>query len=219
MNYKAVIFDFDYTLGDSTKGIVTCANYALQVMNYTEAEVATIRKTIGLTLKDTFMQLTGCQDDKEAELFHTLFVQKADEVMTESTELLPYTLDILMSLKRNNIRTGIVTTKLHYRINQILEKFQATAYIDMIVGGEDVKVAKPDPEGLLSIVKEMGLKKEEALYIGDSIVDAMTAQNAGVSFIGVLTGTTTYEEFLRFPSTKIINNLSELEIDKVGLCM
>ena len=63
--------------------------------------------------------------------------------------------------------------------------------MDIIVGGEDVKAAKPSPEGLLLAIKRLHVSKAETLYIGDSTVDAETAQAAGVDFAGVTHGVTT----------------------------
>ena len=54
MDYKAVIFDFDYTLGDCTNGIVFSVNYALDKLGYSEHNVSEIKKTVGLSLKETF---------------------------------------------------------------------------------------------------------------------------------------------------------------------
>ena len=100
------------------------------------------------------------------------------------------TQDMLSEFKRRGIETGIVTTKFHYRIEAILRKFGAEDLIDVIVGGEDVTCEKPDPEGLLKAVETLGRDKQDVLYVGDSLVDAKTAQSAGVDFAAVLTGTT-----------------------------
>ncbi len=188
--YKAVIFDFDYTLGDSTNGIVLSVNYALGEMYYMEKSVSEIRRMIGLSLKETFRELTGCLDESAAERFAKLFREKADEVMTDNTVLYDATQDMLSEFKRRGIETGIVTTKFHYRIEAILRKFGAEDLIDVIVGGEDVTCEKPDPEGLLKAVETLGRDKQDVLYVGDSLVDAKTAQSAGVDFAAVLTGTT-----------------------------
>ena len=51
MKYKAVIFDFDYTLGDCTEGIAASVNHGLKKMGYEAGEMEDIRKTIGLSLK------------------------------------------------------------------------------------------------------------------------------------------------------------------------
>ncbi|UWG95596.1 HAD-IA family hydrolase [Dehalobacter sp. DCM] len=209
MDYEAILFDFDYTLGDSTQAIWTSINYALSQLGYGSRDVESVRRTIGLSLKETFFQLTQKTHEEECNQFIRLFREKADQVVTENTEFLPYALNTLEHLKANSIKTGIVTTKFHYRIDQILDKFGAASLIDIIVGSDDVQVVKPDPEGLLYAINILNIPKEKNLYVGDSIVDARTAQNAGVSFIGVTTGTATKDDLMQFPHVKIITDLSE----------
>ena len=130
--------------------------------------------------------------------------------MVQNSRLYPGVLALLGRLKQQGIRIGIVTTKFHYRIDAILEKCQGAAYIDSIVGGEDVSSPKPDPEGVLSLLGLWGLKGEEVLYVGDSVVDAKTAQAAGVAFAGVTTGTTAEEELRKYPCVGVYHDLGEL---------
>ncbi|MDD3140271.1 MAG: HAD family hydrolase [Lachnospiraceae bacterium] len=210
MNYRMMIFDFDYTLGDSTAGIVLSANYALEKLGVEPKDQEQIKKTVGLTLKNTYAELANDTEEEKAILFQKYFREKANDVMTTNTDLLPYTLDVFKRLKEENCKVGIVTTKLHCRIQEILEKFQATDYVDMIIGAEDVVVEKPSPEGLLYMIQAMEVRKQEVLYIGDSLIDAMTAKNAGVDFVGVTTGTTSKEEFLKYPHKKILENLERI---------
>ncbi|MFR2408352.1 MAG: HAD family hydrolase [[Clostridium] symbiosum] len=61
--YKALVFDFDFTLGDSAAGIAASINYALGRLGYPEKEMEAIKKTIGLSLKNTFTALTQNEDD------------------------------------------------------------------------------------------------------------------------------------------------------------
>ena len=192
---KAIIFDFDYTLGDSTNGIAQSINFALERLGYTTRSMEDIKKTIGLSLKETYFKLTSSENTDEAEQFAKLFKQKADAVMVANTELYPDVKEVLQNLKAKGYKTAIVTTKFHYRIEQILDKFDAGELIDFIVGAEDVKIEKPNPEGLLWTVQRLGLQQDEVLYVGDSLVDAKTAENAKVDFAAVLTGTTTRREF------------------------
>lgn len=211
MQYKAVIFDFDYTLGDSTNGIIASANYALEKMGYKKAEREAIRKTIGLSLPETYVALTGDKKPEKGEEFRSYFVEKADEIMTDNSELYPDAKKVLEFLKQNGIKVAVVTTKFDYRIEGILEKCHAKEYVEMIVGGNNVANPKPDPEGVLKVLKEWNLDKSEVLYVGDSLVDAKTAEHAGVPFAGVTTGTTTIEDFRDYDNVGIFQNLSELK--------
>ncbi len=207
---KAVIFDFDYTLGDSTNGIVLSANYALEKMGHRICSTDMIKKTIGLSLKDTYVELTNDYNLDNAEEFRRLFVEMADKEMVDNTVLYDGVKGILKALKANGIKVGIVTTKFGYRIEAILKKFDATELVDLIIGSDNVKVEKPNPEGLLMAVERLKLEKDELIYIGDSIVDAKTAVNAGVPFAGVLTGTTTREEFMQYANVCIGNSVAEV---------
>lgn len=208
--FKAVVFDFDYTLGDSTNGIVLCVNYALKNLGYESQPLNEIKKTIGLSLKETFFKLTLDDNKDNAERFAELFKEKADVVMVDHTELYDGVKDILQKLKGMGYKTAIVTTKFHYRIEQILNKFEAKALIDVVVGAEDVKIEKPNPEGLLWTIEHMGFSKEEVLYVGDSLVDAETAKNAGVVFAAVLTGTTTKSDFEKCSNVYIGHNIVDI---------
>ena len=206
--YKAVIFDFDYTLGDSSKGIELSTNYAIEKLGYEQKSQEEIRKTIGLSTKDTFYALTGEMDPERTALFAKYFKEKADVIMVDHTSLYPATQEVLKKLRSSEIKVGIVTTKFHYRIDQILSRFSMNDAIDLIVGCEDVKIEKPNPEGLLWAIGQLNMDKAEVLYVGDSWVDAQTAQNAGVDFAAVLTGANMKEDFENYPYVCIAEDLS-----------
>lgn len=208
--FKAIIFDFDYTLGDSTKGIALSINYALEQLGQGEKKIEDIKKTIGLSLKDTYFALTSRDNLNETEKFTKLFKEKADFIMVDNTQLYEGVKETLQKLKAKGYKLAIVTTKFHYRIEQILTKFNANELIDIIVGAEDVKVEKPNPEGLLWAIEHLEVTKEEVLYVGDSLVDARTAENAKVKFAAVLTGTTTKDEFANYKSVCIGDNISDV---------
>lgn len=204
--YKAVIFDYDFTLGDSAYGIRISCNYALEELGFMEKTDDEIRRTIGLSLKEVFRTLTGSYDVNAAERFAALFRERADKVITDSAVMYEDALPTLSELRRRGFKTAIVTSKFHYRIDEILHKFGAENLIDVIVGGDDVSREKPDPEGLLKAIEALVTDKREVLYVGDCLVDAKTAQSAGVDFAAVLTGTTM--DFSAYDNVFISEDLS-----------
>lgn len=195
MGYKAVVFDFDYTLGDCTTGIEECVNYALNRMNYPAASLEKIRKSVGMTLEQTFFFLTDGSAQSLGLTFKNLFMEKADDVMAQSAVFLPYAREVVEQLLKDQIKVGIVTTKYRYRIVSIFELLGVPHLIEDIIGGDNVRKEKPDPEGLNRMIEGWKLHKDEVLYVGDSMVDAMTAKNAGVDFAAVTTGATSFEDF------------------------
>lgn len=210
MKYNTVIFDFDYTLADATYGIVSSFNHAFSRLGISECDCERIKRTVGLSLDEAFVQLTGNEDKSLINSFRNLFREKADEVMSKNTVLFEDTVNTLQKLKHDGVNTGIVTTKYHYRIDETLNIHGISDLVDVIVGGEDVKVPKPSPEGLLLAIDSLNAKLNEVLYIGDSLVDAKTALAANVDFAAVTTGTTDKEDFSQYPCVKILKNLSEL---------
>jgi phosphoglycolate phosphatase len=210
MKYSTVIFDFDYTLADATNGIVSSFNYAFSKLEIPSFDRESIRRTIGLPLDKAFIQLTNNENEVLINHFLSFFREKANEVMSRETMLYADTVATLERLKQNGLSTGIVTTKYHFRIVEALNMHGVLDLIDIIVGGEDVKVPKPSPEGLLFAIDSLNEQLNNVLYIGDSLIDAKTALAANVDFAAVTTGTTTETEFSRYPYVKIVKSLSEL---------
>ncbi|WP_054740110.1 HAD family hydrolase [Cellulosilyticum ruminicola] len=210
MKYKAVLFDFDYTLANSEKGILMCFRHVLNTHGYENISDEAIKKTIGMTLQNAFKELTGIEDMTIIEAYRNEYISRADIVMTPNTKLYPETLPALEKLREAGIQIGIISTKLRYRIEAIFEVYELPDWISIIVGSEDVKTNKPSPEGLLYAMNVLGVSKEEVLYVGDNIIDAKTAQSAGVDFVAVTTGTNKAEDFTEYPCKKVICNLSYL---------
>lgn len=69
MNYKTYLFDFDYTLADSSRGIVTCFRNVLNRHQYTNVTDEAIKRTIGKTLEESFSILTGVTGGNSSPLF------------------------------------------------------------------------------------------------------------------------------------------------------
>ncbi len=205
-----IIFDFDFTLADSSKGVVKCVNYALKKLNFSEFADEEIKKTIGLSLDQTFIKLAGKLYLDKIEKFKYYFIEKADDVMTNNTKLFTETPSVIKFLHSKSIKLGIVSTKFRYRIINILSREALLGYFDVIIGGEDVQSLKPNPIGLLEAIKVLNLSISQIIYIGDSVVDAETARRAGVSFVAVLSGVTPRKMFSRYQVREFLNNISEL---------
>lgn len=210
MKYSAVLFDFDYTLADSSRGIVICFRNVLGRNGYNDISDEKIKRTIGKPLEDSFSILTGITDASRLISLRKEYVVEADVYMNTNTFLFPGTLKVIERLRKAGVKTGIVSTKYSYRIKDYLRKYAPAACFDIIVGGEDVARHKPDPEGLLMAMERLSVNREQVLYVGDSVVDAETALNAGVDFIGVTSGATEREELMKYKNVAIINELERL---------
>ncbi len=207
---KGIIFDFDFTLADSSKGVIGCINYAVKKLGFTQFSDEKIKKTIGLTLKQSFISLVGKEHLDKIEKFEYYFIEKADEIMTDFTELFMETSSIIRLLHSEGIKLGIVSTKFRYRIIEILERENLLEFFEVIIGGEDVQERKPDPKGLLEAIKKLNLSISQIIYVGDSLTDAKTAFRAEVAFVAVLSGVTSQNDFKNYKVIQFAEDISEI---------
>lgn len=209
-NYRAVMFDFDYTLADGTAGIYESFRHAFAVMGLPEPGLADVRRTVGMVLGDAFLSLAPGSPPDDAARFTAIFRSRADEVLVAGTELFPGALPLLDALRQRRTGTAIVSTKFRFRIEDILAKYGRPDAVDVITGGEDVARHKPHPEGLLATLDKLGVSPRDTLFVGDTVIDAETAARAGTDFAAVLTGTTERGAFAQWPLAGAYCCLEEL---------
>jgi len=208
--WRAILFDFDYTLVDSSPGIIACANHALVRLGLPSAEPDRIRATIGLPLADTFEVLTGLHEPKLQAGFVRHFVQHADKIMVDSTTLFDSTREVIPTLVERGMQLGVVSTKFRRRLETVLDREGLLGHFTVLVGGDDVPQQKPAPDGLLLAARLLALAVTECLYIGDNPVDARAARLAGMDFVGLLSGPATAAAFDHEKSLTLLCDLSQL---------
>ena len=207
---RAILFDFDFTLADSSDGIVACMNHALGRLGLPPAPADAVRRTIGLDLGTALGILAGDEWRAREEEFLEHFVRKADEVMVASTTFLPSAARVLRTLHDAGYRVGIVTTTYRHRVEDALERDGLRAFVDVIVGADDVPRPKPAPDGLLRAADLLGIPITNCIFVGDSVVDAMAAKALGVAFVAVLSGTTEEDAFVGYPVRVVLGGVGEV---------
>ena len=207
---QAIICDFDFTLADSSLGVVVCVNEALAGLGLPPASAARIHATIGLSLPHTLQALTGIVDPVLATEFTRHFVAHADQVMHGLTLLYPWVAETVQALRAAGQRLGIVSSKYRYRIERILAAGGLASQFEVILGGEDVAQHKPDPAGLLLALQRLHVPAPDVLYVGDHPVDAEAASRVRVPFMAVLTETSDVPSFAPYPVHSFLANVSHL---------
>lgn len=210
MTYKGYFFDFDYTLADSGNAIAMCFQMLFKAHGFTGITDEQIKGIIGYTWKEGMTILTGVTDTALLDEYRSEYVGYADEYMAKNTVFFDSVVPAFKMLKKDKALIYIVSNKARTRILETLRLYELEEYVDGVIGGEDVSLAKPNPEGLLKAIELSGLEPCDCVYVGDSHIDAKTAANAKIDFIGVTTGTTPREEFRKYKHVDIIDYLEQL---------
>lgn len=137
-----------------------------------------------------FKRISTCLDlivekNDEAELENFLNMIRDFELKNiQNNEYIEETIYFIKEKEKFGVKrsTKLAIFSLNTRecIIESLKLASVQKKFDIIIGREDVRKWKPDPEGLLKIKEHFNLDNEEMIYIGDSEVDLMTGQNAGV---------------------------------------
>lgn len=210
MTIKAVIFDFDYTLADSSAGIIDCIQTSQGLMALPVSSAEAIVRTIGLSVPEILVTLNGQDQRHRVHEFRKHFQARADEVMADNTHVYATVPDMLQSLASDGVLSAIASTKFRYRIEAILERDGLRDLVHTVVGAEDVAAHKPDLACLFRTLEQLHVAADKAIYVGDSLPDAGAAQAAGIRFVGVLTGTTTAADFSPFEPVAVLPDVAAL---------
>ena len=193
---NTVVFDLDGTLLDTLGDLAGSVNYALRKHGLPECSLQEVRSFLG---NDIVRLMQGAvknavQGEAFEEVFQT-FRSHYLEHCLDTTQPYPGILPMMEKLREAGVKMAIVSNKLHPAVQELSRRFFAELVTSAVGESETVR-RKPNPDGVLRALKEMGSRPEEAVYVGDSEVDWETARNAGLRCALVCWGFRD-EEFLR----------------------
>ena len=99
-------------------------------------------------------------------------------------KITPDVKETLTKLKEKGLKLAVATNTYNRQANRILKEIGIAHFFDIIVGADDVRAGKPEPDMILKVVKDLRLNIKEVKFIGDSQIDIDTCKNAKCSTIG-----------------------------------
>ena len=164
-----------------------------------------------MQVTDAYTLLTGDGSRARQELFYQHFRAVARDLQARGqVSLFPGAEELLSALRAAGVAAAVVSTKHTDTLERILARHGLDQMVSFVIGGDRVSRPKPDPEGLTAGLARLGLTARQALYCGDTVIDAQTAQAAGTDFCAVLNGTTPAAAFAPYPSVHIAPDLPDL---------
>jgi len=182
-----ILFDLDGTLIDSTEAILESFHNSFDVYNTEHPDDEKIKQLIGYPLDKMYLGL-GVNESQVWDYVRT-YKEHYRKVAIEKTDLLECAREAVFNASKF-ATLGVVTTKTALYSRGILEHFGLMQYFKVLIGREDVELPKPDAEPILKALQAIGHneKKDHVWMIGDTKLDLISARNAGVNSIGVLSG-------------------------------
>jgi pyrophosphatase PpaX len=184
MRFPVVLFDLDGTVIDSGAIILASMRHAA-------------KEVLGLEVPDEQLMAAVGGPGLEAQM-HALSPERVDELVTvyrAHNEPLHDELvccagmdDVLVQLKDEGRRLGIVTAKRRQTVELAFARIPIEHLFETVVGGDETKKHKPDPEPLLLALDRLGVPPRDAVYVGDAPFDVQAAKAAGLYSVGVTWG-------------------------------
>ena len=179
---KAILFDFDGTLANTLPVCDLAFQHVFREFDQRELSSAEVRAMFGPSETGIIRaNLKHADKDRAIEQYYAKYLKHHTELVEHNAEIH----DLLLDLKAEGLKLGIVTGKARRSLDISLEALGWERLFDAIITGDDVVRPKPDPEGVLKILSQLNTEKNEALFIGDSDADILAGMEAGIVTVSV----------------------------------
>ena len=208
--YKTYIFDLDGTLLSTLADLAASTNYALRTHHMPERSLDEVRRFVGNGVKKLMERAIpdGLNNPLFEETF-TTFRQHYMQHNLDTTQPYPGIMQLLEQLKAEGKNIAVVSNKFYAATRELCRHFFGDLVPVAIGEREDIR-KKPAPDTVIEALRELGVDKEGAVYIGDSDVDIMTAKNSGMPCVSVLWGFRDKEFLLEHGATTHISQPEDM---------
>jgi len=180
---RCVIYDCDGVLFDSLEANTKLYNDLCSMVGRGPLRENEMQYVHTHTVFEAIHFIFGGKNDLEKKALEILKQKQIDlKNYVTYLKMEPHLFQALDKLKEKEI-LRVINTNRTTSMKYIMERFNLWPYFEMVVTALDVKNPKPHPESIEKIVAAFKLKKEEAVFVGDSEVDQQTAKSSGIKFI------------------------------------
>lgn len=184
--WRAILFDLDGTLMDTSEGVLASIRYTTQALGFAPLSEETMRTFIGPPVRNSLQRtyhLTEEEADRANDTFRNRY-KDHDLLLATAYDGIP---DLLARLKKDGYLLGVATLKREDYAIRLLEHYHLAEYFDVIHGGDfESKFLKADVLSLC--LNELQVSSKEAVLIGDTASDGNGARITGMDFIAVTFG-------------------------------
>ena len=189
VNVKAVIWDLDGTLLNTLDDLAASTNAALEACGLPVRTTDEVRQFVGNgvhKLIERAVPELGADHPQFQQVFDG-FVAHYGAHSKDHTAPYPGIMDALDGLRSRGVKLAIVSNKIDFAVKQLSRDYFGDRMLSS-VGDDPSRRKKPAPDSVLEAMRQLGVNAGEAVYVGDSDVDVLTAKNAGIPCVAVTWG-------------------------------
>ena len=209
---KIVIFDLDGTLLNTLDDLADSTNYALSKFGYPTRTIEEVRQFVGNGVAKLIERaIPDGKNNSNFEKCLSIFKENYAQNMYNKTAPYNGIIEMLSNLKSKGIKIAVVSNKFDLAVKELCKKY-FEGFIDFAAGENEAQgiKKKPAPDTVISVLTEFNFAPEDAIYVGDSDVDIMTAKNSKMPCISVTWGFRDKKFLLENGATILINAPSEI---------
>ena len=203
---RALVFDLDGTLVDSYAAITDALNRTCGAFGLATLSADQVRAMIGPPIESVLAEVLGPSRVEEGL---RIYRARYAAIVTSETHALPAVPETLRELRHRGYRMAVASNKPAYFSSLILEALLLRRLFDAVEGPETAGVAKPHPLMIGRCLDAMGVRADEAAYVGDTVLDVETAEAAGLPVLLVHGGSTS-EPSLRATGRPVLASFCDL---------
>lgn len=210
MKYDTYIFDLDGTLLSTLEDLKNSCNYALATHNMPERTFEEVRMFVGNGVKRLMeLAVPNGLDNPQFNSVFSLFKEHYLEHSLDTTKPYDGVIEMLKTLQDNGKNIAVVSNKFYTATQELCKHFFGDLVPVAIGEREDIR-KKPAPDTVDEAFKQLGVSRENAVYVGDSDVDVATAKNSHLPCISVLWGFRDKDFLIEHGATTFVNTTQEL---------
>jgi phosphoglycolate phosphatase len=205
---KLIIFDLDGTLVDAYSAIGRSFNYVMRKLGLKTQNLSLIRSLVGRGDVDLLAPYVVKRNLKPTL---NLYRHHHKTSLLKYAHLYPHARGLLGTLKTKGYKLAVASNRPSKFSRILLKHLKIGDFFDYVLCADQAKHAKPHPEMLNNIVKRFGIKKSQALYVGDMVIDAQAGRRARINTIIVTSGSSSKLDIKREHPFRIISAISRLQ--------
>ena len=213
MKYKLAIFDMDGTILSTLDDLANGVDYALSENGLPARSKQETRAALGRGVRFLIEQsVPAGLSDVEISKVEEDFLKYYKVHSMDNTRPYDGIVELIKEVRASGIKTAVVSNKIDSAVKELCANFFEGAF-DVAYGERIGIPRKPDPKPINAIIDEFGLSKNEVVYIGDSEVDLLTANNAGINHIIVTWGFRDRNFLVQNGAKTLVESMEELKAE------